>query len=417
MCKFHMSGGGYKMIYGYKFKRKRLIITIACVLLLSILLGYQLNKVTGLSMDNRESEFAYLTDFVEENHLPLELFQKDYGVLKEVSKEKLLESQSTQEYAAVVYFYLDSLESRQTQLMLDKTVAYYNYVLDTDGSLGNEIFESILRKDEVIKRYDLENANYHPIKRTVRLQRQDKNPDRVFDIRDLVANEVAYLKIYTFDLSYDEGIRYSDELSSALESYRDYDKLIIDVRGARGYNETLWTQGIIASLISEDMTYKNEYLLKGEDSKIYYESLGYSIDPIASSSQALKSLGQELGASHVLSEEKEITSNEKTVSFNDIYLLVNEKNYGSSAVFAETMKKLKIGNLVGNETMARQFSKTPVYHSLPSGYLFALEALMYVNSDGELNYYNGSKPDYIVEKDQVIVDSIDRGIEFILNLP
>lgn len=211
------------MIYGYKFKRKRLIIIIISVLLLSILLGYQLSKVTGLSMENRESELTYLIDFVEENHLPLELFQKDYDVLKEVSKEKLLESLSVQEYAAVVYFYLDSLESRQTQLMLDKTVAHYNYILDTDGSLGNEVFEDILRKDKVIERYDLENANYHPIKRTVKLQRQDKNPDRVYNIRDLVPNEVAYLKIYTFDLSYDEGIRYSEELSTALEPYRDYE--------------------------------------------------------------------------------------------------------------------------------------------------------------------------------------------------
>jgi hypothetical protein len=405
------------MIYGYKFKRKRLILIIISVVLLSLLLSYQLNKVTGLSMDNRKSEFNYLTEFVEENHLPLALFQKDYNVLKEVSEEKLLESLSLPEYAAVVYFYLDSLESRQTQLMLDKTVAHYNYILELDGSLGNSIFEDILRKDEVIKRYDLENANYHPIKRTVKLQRQDKKPDRVFEIRALVENEVAYLKIYTFDLSVNEGNGYSELLSSALEEYSGYEKLIIDVRGARGYNEMLWSQGIVASLIQEDLIYNNNYLLKGEDSKSYYESLGYSVEGIDKSKDNLRDLSDELGATYVLSEEKRISSRGMDLSFENIYMLANEKNYGSSAIFAETMKKLELAELVGNETMPRQFSKTPIYHNLPSGYIFSLEALMYVNSEGKLNYYNGTMPDYVVEKDQVIVDSIDQGIEFIINLP
>lgn len=405
------------MIYGYK-KKKLIALIVSTIVLCSLLLiSISFNKVQGISMADRVNGFTELTEVVEENYLPLDIYTRSYDDLKDVTMKRLKEGTENIEYSVALFFYLDSFNQWKTRLLNHDLLAYYHTMIELEAKIDNPLLEDILNSTAVQQRNSLYFGDYSQIEKDYKWSISDKDPSRVYKITDTVPGEIAYLKFFTFDLSDGEIEFYKNELMNDLKIYENYDKIIIDIRGTTGYEDKFWEEAIVPLLASEDVKAESYSLFKGELSKAYYEELGYEIEAINSENISLYKAAEELSASYVLKDSKVIKSSENHILFDQIYFVVDHTAQGAASNFAEFINQSDLGTLVGLPTRPRQISYEPMFYELPNGYVVSLEVLMPVTSDHQLNFYYGTNPDFTVEHPNTVIGSVDKAIQFVIDQP
>lgn len=405
------------MIYGYK-RRRLFILIISTVLLCSgLLIAISSNTVHGIAMEDRIDEFNELTDLVEENYLPLEIYTKDYEVLKDVSIGKIKESTENSEHAVTLYFYLSRFNQWRTTLVGDATLAANHYYTSTGVKSDNPILKEIVSSPSVQRRNRLFFSNYKEIEERYLKSLENKNPAKVFSIEDVEPGKIAYLKMYTFDLSDGEVDDYKEALELALQEFDDYEKLMIDLRGCQGYNNKLWQEAIVPMLISETIVSDSHALYKGEDAKAYYDELGFESLAITDDNRDLYPPAKDLNASYVLLHQWSTEASDMHINVDEIYMIADNTTYKSGVNFVEFSKNTGFAKIVGEVTRARQTVYEPMYHALPSGYVVSLEPLMPINSDHQINFYYGTTPDYPLDHTYNKVGNYDKAIQYIIDLP
>ena len=405
------------MIYGYK-KKKLIALIVSTIVLCSLLLiSISFNKVQGISMADRINGFTELTEVVEENYLPLDIYTRSYDDLKDVTMKRLKEGTENIEYTVALFFYLDSFSQWKTRLLNHDLLAYYHTMIELEAKTDNPLLEDILNSTAVQQRNSLYFGDYSQIEKDYKWSVSDKDPSRVYKITDTVPGEIAYLKFFTFDLSDGEIEFYKNELMNDLKLYENYDKIIIDIRGTTGYEDKFWEEAIVPLLASEDVKAESYSLFKGELSKAYYEKLGYETEVINSENISLYKAAEELSAPYVLKDSKVIKSSENHILFDQIYFVVDHTAQGAASNFAEFINQSDFGTLVGLPTRPRQITYEPMFYELPNGYVVSLEVLMPITSDHQLNFYYGTNPDFTVEYPNAVVGSVDKAIQFVIDQP
>jgi hypothetical protein len=209
---------------------------------------------------------------------------------------------------------------------------------------------------------------------------------------------------------------YQDYFFSLLQPYDGYDKLILDVRNTKGYDDILWQEVILPIIINEDLRAEYYGVFKGERLKNYYESIGLTIHETKDLDPEKYKTAGAIGAPYVYREIKSVQGAERNIEFKDKYLIVDRNTYGAGVRMADFVHRTHTMTTIGQRTRPRQITFEPMLYDLPSGYILYLDGILGVNEDQSLNVFQGLEVDYTVEYLNVIEDGIDKAIKFILDL-
>ncbi len=208
-------------------------------------------------------------------------------------------------------------------------------------------------------------------------------------------NKIAYLKVKS--MSSRTLISDYKLILEFFKNIKDYQYLIIDIRGNGGGTDNYWRENIVAPLIVQKTSSINAMAYRGSYIKTFMRSRGIITKPI---SKLLEQFKNEY-TSDMQSFITTITSvNPKnSVGFKEkIFLLVDNRVYSSSESFAAFCKGTGFAEIVGTNTGGDGIGIDPCVMALPnSGLVVRFSLDMGINGDGTVNEQAHTKPDIFVE--------------------
>lgn len=224
--------------------------------------------------------------------------------------------------------------------------------------------------------------------------------------KDVVEGKIGYIYIPQMISYYNMGkdIELIDEY---LNKIKEYQALVIDIRGNSGGDSYYWISYLVPNLIDEVYTYTtynfwkdgdviNNYLKKSKSKS--YTGFGEVKDL---DTGTLVNLPVEVKEDFKYYSKNimEIKPNEDSIKFKgNIYLLVDKNVYSSSEVFASFAKQTGFATLIGERTGGDGIGSDPLLDMLPnSGYVFRFSKDMGVTADGTCNEEFKTEPDYAIE--------------------
>jgi len=236
--------------------------------------------------------------------------------------------------------------------------------------------------------------------------------------KDLEKGKVAYLAIHSFNtFNIDEDMKI---IKPYLEGIKNYNALIIDIRGNGGGDNKYWSKNIVPMLINKPLDNKQYIAYRGGD---FLEQFiknrmgsGYEkLEPISSIfKENLKDLPPELKEDFkYYFENLNHYEPENSIGFKGkIYLLVDDGVFSASEAFATFAKSTGFATLVGNKTSGDGLGCDPAVCALPnSGYVFRFTQEMGLVSDGTCNFEKKTEPDIKVSAEK---SSNDQAIQTVL---
>ena len=217
-----------------------------------------------------------------------------------------------------------------------------------------------------------------------------------FKTDKIVPDKVAYLKIRLMDPKRIEED--GKEIKKFYNKIKDYDKLIIDIRGNGGGSDYYWIENIIKPLTFKPLSV-NYYMFErgGEYNKKIYDSMGSEFRGISSiSPEILNKMPQEVKTEFKNYEiSTAVIKPYNSINFKGkIYLLVDKAVYSSSDGFASFAKASKFATLIGERTGGDGIGPDPIIFSLPnSGAIVRYSSLLCLNPDYTINEEVQTAPD------------------------
>jgi C-terminal processing protease CtpA/Prc len=213
---------------------------------------------------------------------------------------------------------------------------------------------------------------------------------------------LAYIKIKAMN----KNTQYTDqiEIKKFLESIKDYNGLIIDIRDNGGGYESYWTYNFVEPLTNKNLSV--DYITAFKDSeyiKPFMESsliLDFKLKPVSElpdNNKFPKELKKDFSKFVI---NNKTVSPEYPVNFKGkIYLLVNEGTFSAAESFASFSKATKWATLVGTPTGGDGVGQGPIYASLPNtGLVIRFPYTLGLNPDGTANEETHSQPDIYCEQ-------------------
>ncbi|WP_299362782.1 S41 family peptidase [Winogradskyella sp.] len=227
--------------------------------------------------------------------------------------------------------------------------------------------------------------------------KQDKLGDNWLEV---LPNQIAYLRLGTFDV--DEDSSYEDFIRESFAEIRrkKLSKLVIDVRGNTGGQSDAGAE-VIKYLTDKSLNQASSAIekLNKENNGLF----GYKGEP-----------GEIINLDVIedeLIEPVEISKRFK----GETIVLIDEMTYSAGIVFATTIQDHKLAKLVGQPTggHANQTGNmTPFY--LPNTRLLVLAPSLYITRPSGDRSNRALQPDVVVDKD--VDASTDRTLELSLDL-
>ena len=221
-------------------------------------------------------------------------------------------------------------------------------------------------------------------------------------VQDIVEGKAASIYIPSM-ISYDDIEQDRNLITEYLNKVKDYQALVIDVRGNSGGDSRYWQYFLLPMLLKEQLGVKTytfykdgelveEYLKKSKQNPLKVDDLDLS---------RFTNLPQEISEDFTYYTENNldiIPSKEDYIGFEkNIYLLVDSRVYSSSEALAVYAKESGFATIIGEQTGGDGIGTDPLIAMLPnSGYVFRFTKEMGATSDGTCNEEYGTTPDYIV---------------------
>lgn len=217
---------------------------------------------------------------------------------------------------------------------------------------------------------------------------------RDFRTATIVPEEVAYLRLQKMDTRRIEED--GKEIRAFLERVKDFDKLIIDIRGEVMASDEYWMKNLVAPLIEETLSVENYFFIRGNYTKGFYQEMGHTLTPISSLDDDLKTIVSE----EVLTNFDYYGTRNMTVDplnpvgfKGEIYLLVDNNVNSSTENFAFFAKESGFATLVGETTGGNGHTIEPILISLPnSGIIVRYVGELILASDGTVTAEVGTIP-------------------------
>jgi hypothetical protein len=206
-------------------------------------------------------------------------------------------------------------------------------------------------------------------------------------------NKIVYIHLPSF---VDERIdKDKAKLDSLFKNISQYNRLIIDIQGNSGGNDSYWINYVVPYLIENDVTTEN--IIAYRKDRIFYEYYNTPKKELTYSDVKLDNMPEELKDNDYGFMKREMVLYPKKVKSRfkgDIYLLVDELVFSSSEAFAIFCKQTKFAKVVGKQTGGDGIGSEPFLLCLPnSGIVMRYTGEMGLNSDGSSNAELCTMPD------------------------
>lgn len=250
----------------------------------------------------------------------------------------------------------------------------------------------------------------------------DPNNDFIFhngpvlDTKMLVENELAYMKIEA--MSYYHVEEDYPKIKNFLNEIKDYDKLIIDIRGNHGGFDDYWKN--IVKLLINDIHSAEYYSFFKNTARTIHDP--FKVPGISSvrdlDEKIFKQFPPEVKTEFNFYKLNLVEINpEESVNFKGkIYLLVDEDVISSAEKFAAFSKDTGFATLVGETTGGgMNFADIPMDNVPYGGYILSYSKELVMNSDGTINKETKTSPHIIVEDPTIDEDLLnDKCIQAVM---
>jgi hypothetical protein len=407
-----------------KFISKRfLVYSLLITLIFSSLIGCAkeantTDTSTPLSMEDRLEDFEYLYKIISENYPFLKVNERVNGINWLEQKEKYIKlvenSNNDTIFMNNISAIVKDLNNGHTHV-IDKESFKWYYTVYTNPKYkkSNKPWSKVFKDKTVLKWYGFNEDEFENIKS----QGFFGSNAPAFHSDIIIPDEAAYLKISQMN-----GERVEEdgkEIRKFYEEVKDYNKLIIDIRGNSGGDDLYWMKNVIEPLTKEKISVGNYIFTRGNYGKPFYKARGMKQSPISKlDKNILENFPQEIKMDFDYYHISNRTIQPKNpIDFDGkIYLLVDKGVYSSSESFAAFCKDSGLATLVGTTTGGDGIGIDPLFFSLPnSGIVIRFSSLLALNGDGTINEEVQTPPD--IEIDSAVGYSYenDEAIQYVIN--
>lgn len=416
-------------------KKSQMIILVGLLVGLSIVgciicsnkLVLSNKKVNTLTKEERLADFEYLYDTLKDNYPYFEMNKRlnnvDWLGKKDEYIKRIDACKDDKSFLETLQGILAELNNGHTQMITTKQ--QYDSTKENEKQNGpSSPWLEQINDVKVLQRYSsMDSKSLFNTRTSNQSNNQTSSTSSNLYTQTFTDKSIAYFKVKSFNEKYDDQDR--KLLDPFFDQIKDYKALIIDIRDNGGGSNTYWKDNIISKLIQEPLSYKFYYIFPGADfaEKFikYKQGIGYDqMNPISSMDKnVLLNAPPEVknNFKYYYEDNNTINPNESINFKGKIYLLVNNKVFSSSEMFAVVAKNTKLATIVGEKTSGDGIGFGPIICKLPnSGYLFRFSQVMGLTSEGICDEEYKTEPDIKVSAKVSTNISEDSAIQYILNL-
>lgn len=371
--------------------------------------GSKVDTSISLTEEQKIEDFNYLYKTIEENYPFLETNKRlnnvDWLSKKEEYLQRVKNTKSDIEFLMTLNSILSELNNGHTHMITNSSqFRDFREIYSMNKGWQKKVQLLVLNNKKALARYNIDKNE------KVQVLNQGKNENtegiRNASTKDIVEGKIGYIYIPQMISYYNMGndIELIDEY---LNNIKEYQALIIDIRGNGGGDSYYWISYLVPKLIDkvyENTTYSfwkdgeiiNNYLKK---SKVKYSTGFGEMKDLDTTKLVNLPVEVKEDFKYYSKNTMEISPSEDSIKFKgNIYMLVDKGVYSSSEAFASFAKQTGFATLIGERTGGDGIGSDPLLHMLPnSGYIFRFSKDMGTTADGTSNEEFKTEPDYEIQ--------------------
>lgn len=415
-------------------RNQRHLLTVFLLLLCMVTIGCQpqgdlpaanpQKPAAQLTTEEKLEDFEALYEVLQENYPFFEVNKRINGVNwlnnKEQYLEKIRSTKSDEEFFYQLKFILSDLYNGHTGPLQKEYYKLFKAAYEENARYNKPWVEQF-NSPQAVARYGGDTKAVNTSTASNEQQQNYTTPDNVIT-KILSKNQVAYLAIHSLNMFNIEGDM--KLIRPFLESTKDYETLIIDIRGNGGGSDSYWSNNLVPMMIDKSLSWNAYFVYRGGAFSMPFikQKLINNIDelqPIEKiREENLKNAPPELLKDYKYFYKSNMKVQPKNfVGFKGkIYLLVDHSVYSSSEMFASFAKTTGFATLVGETTGGDGIGQDPLVYALPnSGYIVRFPMVMGLTADGSCNEEHKTQPDIELNAKYNPDISKDAAIQYILN--
>ncbi|HHQ4155360.1 S41 family peptidase [Clostridium perfringens] len=371
--------------------------------------GSKVDTSISLTEEQKIEDFNYLYKTIEENYPFLETNKRlnnvDWLSKKEEYLQRVKNTKSDIEFLITLNSILSELNNGHTHMIINSSqFRDLREIYSMNKGWQKKVQLPVLNNKKALARYNIDKNE------KVQVLNQGKNENtegiRNASTKDIVEGKIGYIYIPQMISYYNMGndIELIDEY---LNNIKEYQALIIDIRGNGGGDSYYWISYLVPKLIDkvyENTNYSfwkdgeiiNNYLKK---SKVKYSTGFGEVKDLDTTKLVNLPVEVKEDFKYYSKNTMEISPSEDSIKFKgNIYMLVDKGVYSSSEAFASFAKQTGFATLIGERTGGDGIGSDPLLHMLPnSGYIFRFSKDMGTTADGTSNEEFKTEPDYEIQ--------------------
>lgn len=382
---------------------------ILIISLLICLITVGCSSTSTLTVEEKVADFEQLYNEVKEGYPYLEvnkrLYKEDWLANKEEFKMGIKKTSSDEDFANELNSIMRELNNGHTEVITD--ASYFNMLKDIYEPLGWYDF------------FDDENLS-HLYNDKEKSNGYGMGSGKNIELKDLVENKVGYMYIPQMNSasgSIDDDMK---RISSYIKEIKDYQSLIIDIRGNTGGDDQYWID-LVSNISDKRYKCKGYRLFRNSSNVIenYTKSRNVNLNNI-DELPILSNMPKEATNMFTHFEyNEEIVEGKAKVPFKGkIYLLVDNDVFSGAESFAIFCKEQKFATIIGSETGGDGYVYDPVLFKLNhSGLIVRMSSSMYLTESGICDEEKKVTPDVVVNNTiKHNISKIDSCINKVLEL-
>ena len=382
--------------------KKNILIVLSIIIILATCLNVSgLNDKKDkikLTQEEMMEDYMHIWKTLEENSLILlELKNNNVDLLNIFLdyKEQIQNCNNEKDFFLILNSFLNSFNEFGHLALLDYWM--YNYFIEVYSSHEEmKPWLDVLTNNKVKENYQIWK---NIIGKNNWLEDNTENISNNVTTKILEKDRIAYINIKSFrdefvDINY-------DKLYSFYKQIQEYPHLIIDITNNGGGSDKYWIKNIVYPNLKQTLSFTNFSLIKLTDSNKDFISVFLNDKNMLLPIKDLEMIDIE---KNVLSESNYFFKNTVTLEKKSepifkgrIWVMIGERVYSSSDLFAKFCKDTGFATLVGETTKGNGAGEIdPIIFSLPNSKLIVRYDMTYsLNSDGTNNQTYGTTPDIV----------------------
>lgn len=362
-------------------------------------MGIPLNELTE---EQKLEDFEFLYNTLYENYPLFEVQNRKYGIDWLANKDGYISLvKRTKNLESTLRMILNDLNDSHTSLF-DKGFVEFARVtykrLKENGYWQGILFD-ILNDPLVLSRYSIRDNNTISDEKVGDTEQQKYANATVSDI---VEGKIASISIHSM-ISYYTMDKDKKLIREYLQKVKDYQALVIDIRGNGGGDSRYWSKFLLPQILAEEAKSTNYIFYRGgEVIKDFYKAKNTktkSIDKLDLST--LKNLPVDIIEEFEYYEQLNtiVSPSKDSIKFEgNIYLLVDDAVYSSAEALATFVKNTNFATIIGEQTKGAGIGTDPFIAMLPnSGLVFRFTGGIGTTFDGTSTEEHPTMPDYVVK--------------------